>query len=141
MLNEGKDIQKLFALLPEKYRANFANADGSGEYSISADVKGVVSKTSFPKVNVSADLKNSELKLGTYNKLLKNVNASAKYESDENGNNKITISNFNCTLNDLPFNFKLTLTNLSNPSFDFYANGVCISPRWQLLFPILFCRI
>ncbi len=124
LLNEGKDIQKLFALLPEKYRANFANADGSGEYSISADVKGVVSKTSFPKVNVSADLKNSELKLGTYNKLLKNVNASAKYESDENGNNKITISNFNCTLNDLPFNFKLTLTNLSNPSFDFYANGV-----------------
>ncbi len=124
LLNEGKDIQKLFALLPEKYRAGFANAGGSGEYSITAGVKGMVSKTSFPKVNVSADLKNSELKLGTYNKLLKNVNASAKYELDETGNDKIVISNFNCTLNDLPFNFRLTLTNLSNPAFDFYANGV-----------------
>ena len=123
-LNEGKDIQKLFTLLPEKYKANFAHADGSGEYSICADVKGVVSKTSFPKVNISASLKDSELKLGNYNKLLKNVNASAKYERDENGNDKIIISNFNCTLNDLPFNFKLTLNNLSNPTFDFYANGV-----------------
>lgn len=123
-LNEGKDIQKLFALFPEKYKDNFANADGSGEYSISADVKGVISKTSSPTVNVNATLKDSELKLGNYNKLLKNVNASAKYERDENGNDKIVISNFNCTLNDLPFNFKLTLNNLSNPAFDFYANGV-----------------
>ena len=124
LLNEGKDIQQLFALFPEKYRNIFANANGTGEYSIAADVKGMVNRNSFPKINVIANLKNSELKLGAYNKLLKNVNASAKYELDENGNDKITISNFNCTLNDLPFNFKLTLEHLANPMFDFYANGV-----------------
>jgi len=135
LLNEGKDIRNLFALLPEGYKTHFANANGSGEYSIAADVKGVVSKNSFPKVNVSADLKNSELKLGSYNKLLKNVNASAKYELDESGEGKIVISNFNCTLNDLPFNFKLTLTHLSEPAFDFYANGVLHLPELMTFIP------
>ncbi|HLP49814.1 MAG TPA: AsmA family protein, partial [Chitinophagales bacterium] len=123
LVNQGKDIQNLVALLPEKYKANLANANGSGEYAIQATVKGLAGKGSFPLVNVSADLRNSEIKLGDYNKLLKNVNASATYGIDESGNDKLVISNFNCTLNDLPFSFKLTLTNLANPAFDFYANG------------------
>ncbi|HRG89355.1 MAG TPA: AsmA-like C-terminal region-containing protein [Chitinophagales bacterium] len=124
LVNEGKDIQNLIALLPEKYKAQLVHANGSGEYSINASVKGLVCKNSFPKIEVSAGLKNSEIKLGTYNKLLKNVNATATYGLDENGNDKLVISNFNCTLNDQPFAFKLTLTNLANPTFDFYANGV-----------------
>ncbi len=124
LLNAGKDIQQLFSLFPQKYRRNFAGAEGSGEYSIVADVRGVIGRFSLPKVNVDFDLKDSELKFGAYNKLLKNVNATARYESDENGNDKIIISNFNCTLNDLPFNFKLSLTKLSDPEFDFFANGV-----------------
>lgn len=124
LVNEGKDVQKLIALLPEKYKANLASADGTGQYSITATVNGMVGKNSFPKVDVTADLKDSEIKLGTYNKLLKNVNASAKYQLDENGESKIIISNFNCTLNSLPFNFRLSLTHLADPTFDFYANGV-----------------
>lgn len=121
--NSGKDIRELFALLPEKIRASFSEAEGSGEYSLEADIAGNVSKNSMPKVSVHASLKDSEIKFGRYNKFLKKVNASASFESDESGNNKLVISNFNCTLNDLPFQFKLTLTDLSNPSFDFYANG------------------
>src|ERR1043165_3862073 len=135
LLNKGQDIQKLFGLLPEKYKAGFAGADGSGEYAITADVKGIAGKNSQSVVNVSADLKNSELKLGRYNKLLKNVNASAKYERDANGNDKIVISNFNCTLNNLPFNFRLALTNLNDPAFDFYANGVLHLPEIATFIP------
>lgn len=123
LLHEGKDLQKFFALMPQHYRASFANASGSGQYTINADVKGLISATTFPKVNVNATLKDSELKLSKYNKLLKEVNASAHYELDEKGNDKIVISNFNCTLNNLPFNFKLALTKLTEPDFDFYANG------------------
>lgn len=133
--NSGKDIRELFALLPENIRASFAEAEGSGEYSIEADVNGNVSKNTLPKVNVRASLKDSELKFGRYNKFLKKVNATAGYESDENGNNKLIISNFNCTLNDLPFQFKLTLTDLSNPSFDFYANGVLHLAELSSLIP------
>jgi hypothetical protein len=122
--NSGQDIRELFALLPEKIRTSFSEAEGSGEYAIEAYISGTVSKNSLPKVNVSASLKDSELKFGKYNKFLKKVNASANYESGERGNNKLIISNFNCTLNDQPFQFRLTLTDLSNPTFDFYANGV-----------------
>lgn len=124
LANQGSDIQQLIGLLPEKYKADLSGANGSGQYSISATVKGMAGKQSFPQVKVSADLKDSEIKLGTYNKLLKNVNASATYQLDANGESKIVISNFNCTLDNLPFNFKLTLTHLSDPAFDFYANGV-----------------
>ena len=122
--NEGEDIKKLVGLIPEKYRNSFDNAEGNGKYSISASVKGILSGTTGPIVNVDANLINSEIKLGRYNKLLKKVNAKARYVLDEAGNDKIVISNFDCTLNDLPFNFKLSLTKLSDPDFDFYAQGV-----------------
>lgn len=121
--NSGADMQKLFALLPDKYRKNFADADGSGAYSITATVKGIAGKSSSPAVQIIADLKDSELKLGKYNKFLKQVNATAKYDMNAEGSDQLTISNFNCTLNDLPFRFSLVLQNLSNPDFDFAADG------------------
>ncbi|MBL0308778.1 MAG: AsmA family protein [Bacteroidetes bacterium] len=124
LLSEGKDILKLFQLLPDEYKANLVHAEGSGQYSIVADVKGIFSPTSSPTLNINADLKDSELKLGKYNKLLKKVNATAKYEMDASGKDRLTISNFNCTLNNLPFHFTLRLSNLADPDFDFYANGV-----------------
>lgn len=121
--NSGSDIQKLFELFPEKYRQNFADAEGSGAYAISATVKGVANKSTSPEVKVIAELRDSELKLGKYNKFLKSVNATARYEMDAAGSDRLTISNFNCTLNDLPFRFSLALKNLSNPEFDFTADG------------------
>ncbi|MDB5282886.1 MAG: hypothetical protein JWO06_1961 [Bacteroidota bacterium] len=124
LLNEGKDIQKLFGLCPDKYKSSFANAEGRGQYVINAEVKGMVSNSSFPHISVSANLKNSEIKLGKFNKLLKKVNATAKYELDDKGGDKLVISNFDCTLNELPFAFKLSLTKLGDPDFDFYAQGV-----------------
>lgn len=120
----GKDMQQLFGLLPARFKSAFEYANGSGEYSITANIKGAVGKNSSPNVNVTAEVKDSELQLGKYNKFLKNVNAKAYYSMDEKGADKLEISNFNCTLNDKPFNFKLTMVQLSNPSFDFYANGV-----------------
>ncbi len=120
----GKEMQQLFALVPARFATAFEYANGKGEYAIKANIKGTVGKNSFPNVKVDAEVKDSELQLGKYNKFLKNVNAKAYYTMDANGNDKLEISNFNCTLNDKPFNFRLSLLQLSNPSFDFYANGV-----------------
>lgn len=122
--NEGSDMQQLFSLLPEKYKASFNETTGSGEYAIAVSVKGVLAKSVFPSVKVSADLNNSEIKLSRYNKLLQKVNAKASYELDTKGNDRIIISNFDCMLNNEPFDFKLSLENLSNPVFNFSANGV-----------------
>ncbi len=135
LLNGGKDIQQLFSLFPEKYKANFAHASGTGEYAIVASVKGNVGKTSLPDISASVDLKNSEIQLGRYNKLLKNVNAKASYSLAKDGTDKLQISNFNCTLNEQPFNFKLSLVHLSNPDFDFYANGILHVEELQELIP------
>ena len=121
--NEGKDIKKLVGLIPEKFRQSFDNAEGNGQYSITATIKGVLTGKAGPKVNVDANLINSEIKLGRFNKLLKKVNAKATYELDEAGNDKLIISNFDCTLNDLPFRFTLALTKLGDPDFDFTAQG------------------
>jgi len=121
--NSGENIQRLFSLLPAKYKRTFANAEGKGEYMVTAGIKGVVSRSSSPTFNLNIELKNSELKLGKYDKLLKKVNASATYESNGKGADKLVISNFNCVLDGQPFNFNLIIVNLSNPAFDFYADG------------------
>lgn len=124
LLNEGEDVQQLLALLPAAVKTSMAGADGSGRYAITASVKGVLSGGSVPAIKVEASLQNSELKLGRYNKLLQEVNATATYTADAKGNDQLIISNFNCKLNDLPFRFSLQLKNLANPSFDFSADGV-----------------
>jgi len=124
LINEGKDIQKLMALLPERYRASFSEVEGSGEYAISALISGVSGGNLVPHIVVNANVKNSKLRLSRYNKLLEKVNATARYEMDENGSDKIEISNFDCELNSLPFHFKLVLSKLADPYFDFYAKGV-----------------
>ncbi|HWB64274.1 MAG TPA: AsmA-like C-terminal region-containing protein [Chitinophagales bacterium] len=135
LVNDGKDIQNLVGLIPAKYRASFSGADGSGEYSIIALVKGLIAGHERPKITVDANLKNSELKLSKYNKLLKKVNATVKYEVDEKGRDKIVISNFDCILNDAPFGFKLTIDNLADPDFDFYSQGVLNLAELSSLIP------
>ena len=69
--NEGKDIKKLVGLIPEKFRQSFDNAEGNGQYSITATIKGVLTGKAGPKVNVDANLINSEIKLCRFNKMLK----------------------------------------------------------------------
>lgn len=124
LASSGKDIRQLIELLSEKHKKNFAYADGTGEYSITASIIGWMSEKTSPQVKIQAALKNSELKLSAYNKLLQNVNAKASYEHDGQGNDQLVIGNFSCTLNNLPFSFQLTLKQLSNPTFNFFANGV-----------------
>ncbi len=121
--NKGDDMRKLFALLPEKYKANFAEAEGSGAYAVEAKISGIASSASQPDVEVKANLMNSELKFSRYNKFLKSVNATATYTLNKEGIDKLIISNFNCTLNEQPFHFSLVLDNLSDPSFNFSADG------------------
>lgn len=121
--NKGADMQQLFSLMPARYKENFVEAKGSGAYSLEATIKGVYGKSSSPDVVLKAELKDSEIQLGKYNKFLKNINAKATYAIDKNGYDQLQISNFNCTLNNKPFQFKLALKDLINPSFDFYANG------------------
>lgn len=121
--NKGDDMRKLFALLPEKYKASFADAEGSGAYAVEAKINGIASSTSQPGVEVKANLINSELKFGRYNKFLKSVNATASYSLNKEGIDKLVISNFNCTLNEQPFHFSLVLDNLSDPFFNFAADG------------------
>ena len=122
--NEGSDMQQLFSLFPEKYKSAFNQATGSGQYAVAVSVKGILGKSVFPSVKVSAVLKDAEIKLSRYNKQLQKVNATASYDLDANGNNRISISNFNCTLDNELFDFKLSLENLANPVFNFSANGV-----------------
>jgi uncharacterized protein involved in outer membrane biogenesis len=124
LVHAGKNIKNLIKLIPEKYRNMLQDAEGSGEYGFTAELKGTLSANSSPRVKVSADLKNSEFKLGKYRQFLKKVNATAKYEMDEKGRDKLVISNFNFELNESPFQFSLTLDDLSNPDFDFFAKGV-----------------
>lgn len=124
LAHSGKNIKNLFNLVPQKYRALMEGAEGDGEYGVTAELKGLLSAHSSPTVKVSADLKNSEFKLGKYRQFLKKVNASARYEMDAKGKDKLVIGNFNCELNESPFQFRLTLDDLSNPDFDFFASGV-----------------
>lgn len=120
---EGQDIHTLLALLPEKIRNNFSGAEGHGNYTIGATIKGMLSKTNSPTIEAELKLNDSELRLGAYNKLLQKVHATAQYSINENGADKLTISNFSCTLNNLPFSFQLVLENSANPIFDFRAIG------------------
>jgi hypothetical protein len=132
---KGDNINTLTGLLPAAYRERFANTEGSGRYNVDAEMKGLWGKGVLPKLTLSATLDEGELKLSSLNKQLKQVFAEVKYELLPDGRDKLVIKDFKCTLNNEPFHFTLALTHLSNPAFDFRADGVLHLEEIKVLIP------
>lgn len=132
---KGENISSLTGLLPAAYRDRFANAEGSGKYEVKAELKGIWGRGILPKMTVNAKLDEGELKLSSFNKQLTKVFAQVNYELLPNGRDRLVVSDFKCRLNEEPFHFTLALTDLSNPHFDFTADGILHLEEIRVLIP------
>jgi hypothetical protein len=121
---KSKDIAKLIALVPVKYKSTLEGAEGSGAFVVGAKVYGNIRRGVNPDITVSAKLDKGEITIPRIRKPLKNVALDAYYHRDAVGNDELLVKKFHSEFDGQPQNFDLRLDHLSNPDFVFNADGV-----------------
>ena len=121
---KSKDIAKLIALIPVKYKSTLEGAEGSGGFEVDAKVSGNIRKGVNPDIRVSAKLDKAKITIPRIRKPLMNVTAEAYYHLDSVGNDELIVKKFHSEFDGQPQNFDLLLRHLSNPDFVFNADGV-----------------
>jgi hypothetical protein len=117
---KGKEIATLIELLPNSIKKNMEGIKGKGAYEI--DIQYNSSTKNKSLAEVKATLKNATIKMPKLSNELSDVNAVFYYSSQLD---KIEISNFNCSYENKPLNFSLTLQDISKEiSFRLNANGI-----------------
>jgi hypothetical protein len=121
---KGKDISKLIALIPARYKSTLAGTEGKGGYQVSAKIAGNVRDGISPNVTVTAQLNDAQIQLPRIRKPITQVSADGRYHMDSLGHDELTISHFHSEFNGHPQRFSLKLKHLSDPDFVLDADGV-----------------
>ena len=121
---KSKDISKLIALIPVKFKATLEGAEGSGAFEVGAKVNGNIRKGVNPDITVNAKLEKAKITIPRIRKPLMDVTLDAYYHMDSIGDDDLIVSKFHSEFDGQPQNFDLKLRHLSDPDFVFNANGV-----------------
>ncbi len=120
----GKEIAHLLQLLPASVSGNLKDVKGTGNYKISATIRGNVGATSRPDVALNASLSDGNISLAKWGKELTNVFTDIEYGMDRDGNDYLRLKKFSSKIDNEPFNCVLEMKTLKQPTFDFSANGI-----------------
>ena len=120
---KGKDISRLIALIPLRYKSILAGTEGSGGYSVGAKIRGHIRAGINPVIEVTASLHDAEIHIPKISKPLDHVAAEGFYRLDSTGDDQLMVSKFHSEFNGHPQQFDLKLVHLREPDIDFSANG------------------
>lgn len=119
----GNNIADLIALLPPNLRKTLEAVKGNGAFEINATINGNVSPTETPLITVKAKLNNGNIELPKVKKELKHVFADIEYGNNRGGTDYLNITDCRSQISSESFRFSLFLKNLTEPEFNFDANG------------------
>ena len=120
----GKDISKLIALIPVRYKATLAGTEGKGGYKVDAKITGNIRAGINPIILVNAVLDKAEISIPRIRKPLSEVTAEGYYRMDSIGRDELVIKKFHSEFNGYPQSFDLKLVHLAEPDFVLNADGV-----------------
>ena len=121
---KGKDVSRLIALIPVKFKASLDGTEGSGGFHVEAKIYGNIHAGVNPIILVNAVLDKTEISIPRIRKPLTNVSAEGYYRMDSIGRDELVIKRFSSEFNGYPQRFDLKLVHLSEPDFVFNADGV-----------------
>jgi hypothetical protein len=132
--SKGKDISKLIALIPARYKSVLAGTEGAGGYEVKAKVIGNIRANINPDIEINAALTNAQIKIPKLRMPLAHVTANGFYHMDSVGMDNLWIRQFHSEFDGYPQQFSLKLVNLSNPDFVFDADGTADLHALRALF-------
>jgi len=118
------NINSLLELFPEKIMEKYEDIKSDGELTINGAIKGVLSHTSSPNIDVNFEIKNGSIERNDV--VLNNLYFNGNYT---NGNknalktSKLIIHQFNVKIEDGTFEGKGSLTDFEKPSFNLDLKG------------------
>lgn len=111
-------LKTLLALVPEKYRQTFATYHGNGEFFFNADLTGLVSAKSNPRLAIEFGIEDGTITKEGVQENLQEVNLKGSFT---NGNQQALVStllkieNFKASLNDREVKGNMSLNNFTDP--------------------------
>lgn len=119
-------INSLLKLFPEQYAENWTDYDASGNLQFDVTVKGVLSKTQNPAVNIAYKVNKTQLRYKKMGKDIKDLSFDGSYTNGTQHNlatSEIDIKGLNGYLGDKPLYIQFNVKNLNEPNIHLEADG------------------
>jgi hypothetical protein len=120
------DIARMRNYLPEKYLKLVADYDPSGVIVVNSRIKGKLSRTSNPHIEISWQLNNGRIAYKKSNLILKDLSFSGHFSNGSENNNKtssVSIADFKARLGSSDYSGSAILKEFNNPLIDLSLKG------------------
>jgi uncharacterized protein involved in outer membrane biogenesis len=117
------DISLLMHLLPAEYARSLNGITSSGTYHAKGTMKGRMSKTSYPKVQLQFGMQNASIAHQRLPKPLKSVHFQADLLLNPDGSGHLRVPDFRANYDGAPLAVKMSVTDFRNPFLDLNASG------------------
>ncbi len=134
---EEADLSSALQLLPPKYLSYFQDFKSEGRFLFNSTIRGRLSKTETPVVNLTCGLKNGTISSPKLERALSNVSFNAQFTHPTVANTQnpaFKITDFKGNFEGNPVEMRLSVYNLDDPFIDFFLNGtIPLSSTYGLL--------
>ncbi|MEM1214253.1 MAG: hypothetical protein AAGJ82_01115 [Bacteroidota bacterium] len=124
--SNGGQLQDVLRLVPSSYAETLAGIETSGEFNLSAVVKGNASEQETPRVDVDVTFADGRVYGDRVSGKVRDLGFVASFTNGERQNertSKLLIENLRGELEGTPFAMDLSVTDFSNPLIEWTANG------------------
>jgi hypothetical protein len=120
------DIARIRRYLPEKYLKSAADYDPSGIIIASSKIKGLLSRTSNPHIEIDWKLRNGKISYQKSNLIFKNLSFSGHLSNGQRNRletSSVSITDFKGKFGSSDYTGGLTIKDFKNPLFDLDLKG------------------
>jgi len=113
--NPESSFKDFLALVPEQYSKNLDQVETSGDFKVNGEIKGLITETSIPTLDINIISNNARFKYPELPKSVENIiiNTSIKNTSGAIDDTFIAINNLNFKIDEDVFSASATLKNLT----------------------------
>ncbi|GGH41192.1 membrane protein [Mangrovimonas yunxiaonensis] len=124
--NPGSDFKDFLAVIPESYTKDIANVETTGNFKVSGIVKGMITDTTIPTMDINIASNQASFKYPDLPKRVENIsiNTSIKNTSGNANDTYVDIQTLNFKIDEDVFKSSATLQNLTeNMQVDAHVDG------------------
>ncbi|MDX2001222.1 MAG: AsmA-like C-terminal region-containing protein [Chitinophagales bacterium] len=119
-------LNGLLKLFPEEYASQWDDYDASGKIQFDVSVKGVLSKSQNPQVQILYKVDKTNIRYEKLSKDIRNLSFEGSYTNGPQHNlasSKIIVKDLNAYLGEHPFYLQMELRNMENPNLKLELDG------------------
>ncbi|PZD78656.1 AsmA-like C-terminal region-containing protein [Mesonia sp. K7] len=111
----SSDFKNFLAIIPEVYSKNISNVETTGDFTVNGIIKGIVSETTVPQMDIQVSSSNASFKYPDLPKKVENIaiDLNLKNETGLSKDTYLNINNLNFKVDTDEFNTKGSLKNLT----------------------------